>query len=280
MIIRCWGSRGSIAVSGKQYLKYGGDTACVEVRSVNNDLIIIDAGTGIRALGNELAKKKDQTIHLLLSHAHWDHLSGFPFFKPIYRKDTTLKIYGPQNTRTSLKRIISKAMTAPYFPIEFEDINARISLLGMGNKKNYYISDIKINTIPLSHPNEGAGYRLEEGGKSFVFLTDNELTYQHPTGLKYDDYVAFSKDADVLFHDSEYTRKEYRHTIKWGHSVYLDTLNLALQANVKVFGLFHHNQDRTDKEVDAILADCRRIVAKRGSKMKCIAVSTGTEVKI
>ncbi|TAN64092.1 MBL fold metallo-hydrolase [bacterium] len=280
MRIRCWGSRGSIAVSGKQYLKYGGDTACIEVRTDAGEIIIIDAGTGIRALGNEIVKSKNQTIHLLLSHAHWDHLSGFPFFKPIYKKDTTLKIYGPQNTRTSLKCIISKAMTAPYFPIEFEDINAKISLLGMGNKKEYDICGVKITTIPISHPNEGAGYRLEENGKSFVFLTDNELTYRHKTGCRYGDYVNFSKNADVLFHDSEYTRQEYKHTRKWGHSVYLDTLSLALEANVKTFGLYHHNQERTDKEVDAMVQDCKRIIAKKGSKMKCFAVATGTEIKL
>ncbi|MBI5491950.1 MAG: MBL fold metallo-hydrolase [Deltaproteobacteria bacterium] len=279
MIIRCWGSRGSIAVSGKEFTKYGGDTTCIEVRSDSGDLIIIDAGTGIRALGSKLIREKRRDINLLLTHAHWDHLSGFPFFKPIYRKDYEIKVYGPQATQVSLKKIISKTMTAPYFPIELEDINARITFLGMGHK-SYSIGSVKIETIPLSHPNQGVGYRLEEDGKSFVFLTDNELNYRHPYGLEYRDYVKFSRGADLLYHDAEYSREEYRETKGWGHSVYLDTVDLALDAGVKALGLFHQNQERSDAGVRKIERECRKIIRERGSKMKCFAVAEGMEVKL
>ena len=182
MLIRCWGSRGSIAVSGKEYLKYGGDTACVEVIGANGDLLILDAGTGIRRLGCDLIKRRSYNINLLLTHAHWDHLSGFPFFKPIYSPKFDIKIYGPQETQASLKRIVSKTMASPYFPVELDAISADISFLGMGNK-NYAIGPLSITTVPISHPNEGVGYRIEENGKSFVFLTDNELKFSHPTGL-------------------------------------------------------------------------------------------------
>ncbi len=279
MIIRCWGSRGSIAVSGKEFTKYGGDTTCLEVRSNSGDLIIIDAGTGIRGLGNKLIREKRRDINLLLTHAHWDHLAGFPFFKPIYRKDFEIKIYGPQSTQVSLKKIISKTMTAPYFPIELEDINAKINFLGMG-LKNYSIGSVKIHTIPLSHPNQGVGYRLEEDGKSFVFLTDNELNYRHPYGLEYADYVKFAKGADALYHDAEYRREEYRETKGWGHSMYIDTVELALDAGVKTLGLFHQNQERTDAEVKKIERECLKIIKSRGSKMKCFAVGEGMEIKL
>lgn len=279
MIVRCWGARGSIAVSGKEFNKFGGDTACIEVRSNAGDIIVIDAGTGIRGLGNTLVREGAKNINLLLTHAHWDHLSGFPFFKPIYRKDTEIKIFGPQPTQDSLKSIISKTMTSPYFPIELEDINAKISFLGMGHN-NYSIGGVKISTVPLSHPNQGVGYRLEEDGKSFVFLTDNELSYHHPIGLLYEAYVKFAKDADLMFHDAEYSREEYKETVGWGHSVYLDTLNLALDANVKALGLFHHNQERTDAEVEKIEAECQRIAAEKGSKMRVFAVATGMEIKL
>lgn len=280
MKIKCWGSRGSIAVSGCEYLKYGGDTTCIEVESRSGDLIIIDAGTGIRSLGNRLANESSRRINLLLTHAHWDHLSGFPFFKPIYRKGGEIKIHGPQNTQDSLKRIISKTMTAPYFPIEFEDINADISFLNMKHK-DYSIGSVKINTIPISHPNQGVGYRLEEDGKSFVFLTDNELTFHHPFGLKYDDYVKFSIGADLLFHDAEYTREEYEaQTRGWGHTVFLDTLQLALDANAKRLGLFHQNQDRTDSQVDAMVAECNSIIKKQGSSLDCFAVAAGAEFEL
>lgn len=279
MLIRCWGSRGSIAISGKDFIKYGGDTTCIEVVSNAGDLIIIDAGTGIRLLGNRLMREKTRKINLLLTHAHWDHLSGFPFFKPIYHKESVIKVYGPQTTQDSLKKIISKTMSSPYFPIELEDINADIEFLGMGTK-DYKIGSVKIQTIPLSHPNQGVGYRLEEDGKSFVFLTDNELTYRHPKGLEYDDYLKFAKGADVLFHDSEYSREEYKETRGWGHSVYLDTLKLAIDAGVKSFGLFHHNQDRTDSEVDKIVTECRAVINTSGAKLDCFGVAAGMEIKL
>ncbi len=276
MKIRCWGSRGSIAVSGCDYIKYGGDTTCIEVQAASGDLIIIDAGTGIRLLGNRLLGESPSRINLLLTHAHWDHLSGFPFFKPIYRKGSEIRIHGPQTTQDSLKRIISKTMTAPNFPIEFEDINADISFLNMKHK-DYVIGSVSINTVPISHPNQGVGYRLEENGKSFVFLTDNELTFHHPFGLGYEDYVKFCKGADVLFHDAEYKREEYEtQTRGWGHSVFLDTLKLALDAGVKSLGLFHQNQDRTDAQVDEMVEECRRLIKKNGSALECFAVASGT----
>ena len=279
MLIRCWGSRGSISVSGKEYLKYGGDTTCVEVESDSGDLIILDAGTGIRVLGNRLVNEEKRYVNLLLTHAHWDHLSGFPFFKPIYNKNFILKVFGPQNTQDSLKNIISKTMKSPYFPIELEDISADITFLGMGNK-GYTIGSVRITTIPISHPNHGVGYRIEENGKSFVFLTDNELTYRHTTGMTYKDYADFSKGADVLFHDAEYLPEEYKLTEGWGHSVYLDTLSLAIDAGVKAFGLFHHNQDRFDDQVDAMVNDCKRIIVEKGLKMDCFGVATGLTIKI
>lgn len=280
MLIRCWGSRGSITVSGTEYIKYGGDTTCIEVVSDDGDLIIIDAGTGIRRLGNRLvAEGRHGRISLLLTHAHWDHLSGFPFFKPIYMSDSEITIYGPQPTQVSVKSIISKTMSSPYFPIELEDINASITFLGMGNK-DYSIGPVNISTVPLSHPNQGVGYRLEEGGRSFVFLTDNELSYHHPTGLDYNGYVEFASGADLLFHDSEFNREEYRSTEGWGHSVYLDTVKLAMDARVGTLGLFHHNQERTDREVEAIEKECRKVIKENGSGLKCVAVGAGMEFTV
>ncbi len=279
MIIRCWGSRGSIAVSGRQYLKYGGDTTCIEVESDSGEVIVIDAGTGIRALGKKLINSRSLNISLLLTHAHWDHLSGFPFFDPIYRKDSTIRVYGPQTTQNSLKRILSKTMTSPYFPVELDDISANISFLGMGNS-SYSIGGVHISTIPISHPNTGVGYRFAEDGKTFVFLTDNELTYTHPGGLPCREYERFARGADLLYHDAEYRKDEYRKKKGWGHSVYLDTLKLAMDGGVKRLGLFHHNQERTDREIDDMVKDCRAKASARGSKLKCFAVGTGAEVRL
>jgi len=279
MLIRCWGSRGSIAVSGRECLKYGGDTTCLEVVSGSGDLIIIDAGTGIRALGNELVKNGRRRMNIILTHPHWDHLSGFPFFKPLYRKQSDIHVRGPRTTRDSVMNIVSKTMSPPYFPVELEDINADISFHSTG-PESFEIGGVKIRSIPLNHTNRGVGYRLEEGGRSFVFLTDNELSHPHPDGLKREDYERFSEGADLLFHDAEFTPEDYRRKKGWGHSVYVETVELALKAGVKKLGLFHHNQDRTDGEIDAIVKDCKKIITKRSSKLKCLAVATGTEIKL
>ncbi|MBI5598901.1 MAG: MBL fold metallo-hydrolase [Deltaproteobacteria bacterium] len=279
MLIRTWGSRGSIPVSGREYLKYGGDTSCVEVVTDAGDLIIIDAGTGLRRLGSRCVAEGISRINLLITHSHWDHLCGFPFFRPLYRKGSDIRVMGPRTGQGSLKKIISKTMSHPFFPVELKDIRARIRFISTGTRA-FEIGGVRIKGIPLNHTNRGVGYRLEEGGRSFVFLTDNELGHRHPHGRGYDDYVRFAEGAEVLFHDAEFTPGDYARVKGWGHSVYLDSLRLALDAGVKKLGLFHHNQDRTDKEIDGIVRECRGIIAKRRSRLKCFAVATGTEIKI
>ena len=277
MLIRSWGSRGSIAVSGFDYLKYGGDTTCIEIKSDSGDLIIIDAGTGIRNLGNNLSVKSCGKIHMLLTHAHWDHLSGFPFFKPIYNKKCVIEVWGPQTTQDSVRNIVGKTMEPPYFPIDLDYIHADIDFFDMKGD-HLTIGSVQITAIPLNHTNQGAGYKFEEGGKSFVFLTDNELFHAHPGGSTRDEFVEFCRDVDILFHDAEYTPEDYKKTKGWGHSRYTDAIDLGLEAGVHTLGLFHHNQDRTDKEVDAIEKDCKRILKEKKATMRDFAVATGTEI--
>ncbi len=279
MKIHCWGSRGSVAVSGKEFLKYGGDTTCVEVMGGDNELIIIDAGTGIRALGNRLLTEECRDINLLITHSHWDHLSGFPFFAPLYEEKCRINVYGPRPTQASLRKIVSKTMGAPYFPIEFEDIKAEISF-PITVEEAYDIGSIKVRTIPLRHPSKCVGYRLEEDGRAFVFMTDNEIERDYSNGLCYEDYVNFASGADLLFHDAEYSMEEYAKTKGWGHSAYLHTVRFAMDAGVKALGLFHHNQDRTDEEIDAIVRECREFIAAEGSAMECFAVAMGYETTL
>ncbi len=279
MIIKCWGARGSIPVSGKEYIKYGGSTTCVEVRTKNNEVIIIDAGSGIRKLGHELLKGNKHEYNMIFTHAHWDHLLGFPFFQPIYAKGTRIKMYGYPFAQKSAKELIKMSMTPPYFPVNFEDIKAEISY-HEALKEKLHIDSVTVIPIPLSHPNGGFGYKFIEDDKSFIFLTDNELTFKHPGGRDYKDYVEFSSGADLLMHDSEYTEEDYKIKKEWGHSVYKDALKLAVEADVKQFGLFHHNQERTDKELDEIVKDCQKIIKKEKSKLKCFAVYEGMQIKL
>jgi phosphoribosyl 1,2-cyclic phosphodiesterase len=279
MLIKCWGARGSLPVSGPEFDKYGGNTTCLEIRSSEGDVLVVDAGTGIRKLGNQLAKEKVKDINMIFTHAHWDHIMGFPFFMPIYNKDTNIKICGCSCAQESISNLVARTMEQPFFPINYDQLASNIEFAGECQLK-FNIGSIQIETIILNHPQNGLGYKFTEGGKSFVFLTDNELSFKHPNGLEFDDYLRFSDGADFLIHDSEYRASEYSFTRGWGHSLYTDALELALKANVRKFGLFHHNVDRTDDVQDEILEDCKRIIKERGSKLECIGTNQYFQVEL
>lgn len=279
MFIKCWGSRGSIPVSGKEYLKYGGDTTCMEIRSEDDDLITVDAGTGIRRLGIELTEKKHHSFDMLFTHAHWDHLMGFPFFSPVYNDIFNIRMQGCPFAQEFIRKMLGKVMSPPNFPVEYSEVKARISYTP-DCPLNFNIGPISIKPVALSHPNRGSGYKFTENGKDFVFLTDNELGYQHRGGLLFDDYLEFCKGADLLIHDAEYTAEEYKSVVQWGHSLYTDALELAIKAGVKRFGLFHLNQSRTDEQVDRIVDHCRQIISERSADLECFAVGTDMSFRV
>ncbi|MDP1991484.1 MAG: MBL fold metallo-hydrolase [Syntrophales bacterium] len=275
MLIRCWGARGSIAVSGKDYLRYGGDTPCIEIRTKDDQIVIIDSGSGIRRLGNRLLAEARLDFAMIFTHAHWDHIMGFPFFKPIYLGETRIMMYGCPFFQESVREMISRIMTPPNFPVSYDDIKAEITYQE-SCEETFTVGSLTVTPIPISHPNQGRGYRFEEDGKAFVFLTDNELSYRHPGGMAFEDYCAFVKGADLLVHDAEYRPEDYPQTRTWGHSVFKDALRLALCSGVSRFGLFHHNQDRTDRDVDEMVEECRQIAA--GRSLECFAVHQDMEI--
>lgn len=272
MRIKCWGSRGSIPVCGAEYLKYGGDTTCLEIRSESGEIIIVDAGTGIRRLGNHLMQENSLQYHFIFTHAHWDHLMGFPFFKPLYAKDAELLMHRCPFQKTFVETMLSKVMTPPNFPIRYSDVRAKIEY-ELACPSRFDIGSVTVIPIPISHPNSGSGYMFVENDKKFVFLTDNELGHVHPKGLKFEAYRDFCQGADLLIHDAEYTPEEYRTTIEWGHSVYTDVLRLGVQADVKQLGLFHINQERTDPQMDILVADSIQRLRDQGSSINCFAVA-------
>ena len=279
MMIRCWGARGSIPVSGPEYLKYGGDTTCLEIRTAEDDIIIVDAGSGIRRLGNRLLAEGRFEYHLVFTHSHWDHILGFPFFKPIYRRETVIHMCGCPFNKGSVRDMIAKVMASPNFPVDYSKVQARISYLE-SCRSAFAVRSLTVDPVPASHPDSGVGYKFAENGKTFVFLTDNELTYRHPGGLDFADYVRFAAGADLLFHDSEFTEEEYRTMKTWGHSTYRAALQLALDAGVKKFGLFHHNQERADAALDEIVEKCRRMARAQESSLECFAVQEGMEIRL
>ena len=170
-------------------------------------------------------------------------------------------------------------MRPPFFPVRLEDVLANLSFHG-ACKKPFTIDSLSITPIPLSHPNRGLGYKFRENRSTFIFLTDNELDCQHPGGLAFLEYVDFCRNADLLVHDAEFTEIEYKKTKGWGHSTVNDALRLAMNADVKRLGLFHHNQERTDGRVDEIVEECRRIVRLKKSSLKVFAVAAGSEIEI
>jgi phosphoribosyl 1,2-cyclic phosphodiesterase len=271
MKIKCWGTRGSIPVSGKEYIKYGGDTTCLEIRTKSDDIIIVDAGTGIRRLGNQLLKEGRLEYNLIFTHAHWDHLMGFPFFKPVYRNDTEITAYRCPFPGKYVENMISKTLSPPNFPVKYSDVSAKISYKE-GCPSEFEIGSVSVTSIRLSHPNGGSGYRFEEDGKSFVFLTDNELGFLHPGGLEVEDYLEFCEGADLLFHDAEYTPEEYSSTVEWGHSTYPSAIKLGVDAGAKKLGLFHMSQDRTDDQVDQIVEKCHEIIEQESYDIECVAI--------
>lgn len=273
MYIKSWGSRGSIPVSGPEYNKYGGDTTCLEIRTKSGHIIIVDAGTGIRRLGARLVEEERSAYHFLFTHAHWDHIMGFPHFKPLHVPGAELRIHMPPHHTDPVEDMLARIMSPPYFPMELSEIAADIQYRKT-TPDTFEIGSMAITPIPLSHPNRGSGYKFVEDGKTFVFLTDNELGHIHPGGLPPEEYQRFAAGADLLFHDAEYTLKEYESCNKWGHSAFAHVIKLAAGARVGRLGLFHHNEDRTDRELDAIVRDCNHLFSKKKLALECLAVGS------
>ena len=279
MFIRCWGSRGSIPVSGKSYLKYGGDTTCIEIRARSGDIIVVDAGTGIRRCGNHLESEGHLNYNFIFTHAHWDHIMGFPFFKPLHAAGNHIHLHGCPFDTHYVKRILSQVMGKPHFPVAYADIQARITYEPFCPQK-FEIGSVTVEPIAISHPNGGSGYKFTEDGKRFVFLTDNELGHTHPGGHPYETYAEFVSGADLLIHDAEYTPEEYHQFKKWGHSVFTDAVKLAIESDCKMLGLFHLNQERTDSEMDRIVVEARKQIAAGNHPIECFGVSSDWQMTL
>ncbi len=273
MKIEFWGTRGSIAAPGWNTVRYGGNTPCVSVRLEDGTVIILDAGTGLRRLGNALMREQPVSAHLLLSHCHWDHIQGFPFFAPAYVAATHLVIYAYPAANRKISKTMTDQMEGAYFPVDFSALNAAIQFVDL-DRQELDVGSSRIRLVESNHPGGGVGFRIQDGPRSFVYLTDNEL------GQGAHRFVEFCQGASLLVHDAQYTPEELLAHRGWGHSSYLEVLDLARRAGVARVALFHHDPERSDEDVDALVASCHTEMARQGDAFECFAAGEGMAVAL
>ena len=298
MKITFWGTRGSVPTPGERTVRYGGNTPCVEVRLGENNLIILDAGTGIRPLGDKLAAKgQPLNTFLFISHPHWDHIQGFPFFRPAFLPANEITINGGESEKMTLRKMISDLMNKIYFPVHLNELKAKIHFRPVAEEK-FKIYDATVQTIYVNHTAFALGFRITQNGKSLVYISDNEPfdaslermkrnvdpriveKYSKSKGDPNQRVYDFVRDADVLIHDTTYTPEEYQHHVGWGHSHYLFALDVAVQGKVKKLVLFHHDPSHNDAMVDDIFLQVKEEIRSRRVALECVAAAEGMEIEV
>ncbi|MGD0814228.1 MAG: response regulator [Verrucomicrobiota bacterium] len=294
--LRFWGVRGSIPSPGPETVFYGGNTSCVEVR-VGSEIIVLDAGSGLRPLGLALANEfKEHPIHLnlLITHTHWDHIQGFPFFLPAYNPKNKVAIYGYEGATQGLQSILSDQMESPYFPITMHQMPGHIAIHEL-HDLNFNVNQVTVRAHLLNHPGSCTGYRLLTPRGSISYLPDLELDPRlrdlwtsTTTNVPHQErktpppeeaaLIEFMRDSDVLIMDSQYDATEYEKHVGWGHSCMEDTVAFALHANVKRLFLFHHDPEHSDEQVSRMVARARQLAARRGSSLVIEAAREGYEL--
>jgi phosphoribosyl 1,2-cyclic phosphodiesterase len=290
--LRFWGTRGSIPSPGPATVRYGGNTPSIEVRTPSGSLVLLDAGTGIRELGRALISRANGspiTGDIFLTHAHWDHIQGIPFFAPAFQRGNRFTIWGAKSLAASIRRVVKDQMSPVVFPVAFEELAATFDFRELIDER--HASDgFDVRAFPVRHPGGALGYRFAaraEGesthGAAFVYISDNEIRAgdSSPSNDRWRaKLVEFIRGARVLIHDATYTEDEYESHRGWGHSTYGDAVALALESGVETLVLFHHSPDRSDDELDARLAECRASTARSGRTLRIVAAAEGMELDV
>lgn len=288
MELKFWGIRGSIAVPGKDTVIYGGNTPCIEVREGNN-LVILDAGTGIRELGRCLASngKINKDVQLLISHTHWDHLLGLPFFKPLFDNGYSVHIYLSCESEANIEEVIDALMHPYFFPVGKEVFSARVTYNSVDPDIPLHFGEVQVESFRVNHSKGTLAYKLKHKGKTVVYMTDNEIRYEDTLSgtIEYERLyeqnsgaIEFCRGCDYLIHDSMYTLENYSDKRGWGHSNNHALALFSRLAEVKNLVLFHYDPDYSDAVVDEMLKNTRSILD--GSNINCIAAMEGLEIHI
>ena len=249
-----WGVRGTLPVTGKNSLKYGGNTSCVTVTLPNSELFVFDSGSGIKNMSQAMMRNKDdREINLFISHAHWDHINAFPFISQLYISGQSVNVYGPKNRDISVKQMLIGQMDSIYFPVTADEFKANVSYVDL-REEQLQVGAATIKTLLLNHPGNCLGYRLEYGGTSICYITDNEIPFEtdpHYSQNEIDRLTKFIQNSDVLITDTTYFDEEYLDgKVGWGHSSVSRVVDIAHAAQVKNLYLFHHDPDQLDSDIE------------------------------
>lgn len=277
-----WGTRGTLSVPGKKSVIYGGNTNCLTLNIAHKYLFIFDAGSGLKSLSDEIIKnyKHPLSAHIFITHPHWDHINGFPFFVPFYMQGNEFDIYGTGSIDMSLEKILANQMNSVYFPVTTTQFAAKQRYHEL-NEESFTIGEVKIQTILLNHPGRCLGYRVEYRNKVFCYITDNELYLknspyfnQHQENL----LIKFIQHADLLAIDATYSDEVYPSKVNWGHSCVSRAIEVAHTAQVKRVYLHHHDPDQSDKDIKDKIQKAKTLLKNLHSKTRCLSVQEGDKI--
>lgn len=283
--VKFWGTRGSIATPGMSTVRYGGNTSCVEVR-YGKTLLLLDCGTGARELGISLTREYQNTplhAHILVSHSHWDHIQGFPFFTPAYASGNRVTLYSLRGADKSLEKVFTGQMDASYFPVAVSDMMSHLEFVELEGP--FSVGGASISHIFLNHPGLAVGFRIDFHGKSLVYITDHEsfsrMSGENDYNHKLDRAITeFARGADLYIREAQYTDEEYPHKKGWGHSTWSDALGCAHKAGVRSLALFHHDPLHDDQMMDRIDQDCRAEMQRQGMAFSFVIASDYLELTV
>jgi phosphoribosyl 1,2-cyclic phosphodiesterase len=257
MRVTIWGSRGSLASAGPDTIRYGGNTACVQVDGADGAVLVLDAGTGIRRAGLGLAGD-GRPVHVLLTHLHMDHVQGLGFFRPLFEAGREIHIWGPPSTTQNLRARLTRYLSPPLFPVRIRDVPSRVELHDVPPRP-WSVGAFVITAAGVIHPGPTVGYRIEADGARIAYVPDHEPALGGPltTPIWLSGYV-LAREVDLLLHDGQYTDEEYRHRVGWGHSSIKQAVQLADLAGARNLTLIHHDPDHSDEVIDDIVAEASR----------------------
>jgi phosphoribosyl 1,2-cyclic phosphodiesterase len=279
MKITFYGVRGSIPSPGPDTCRYGGNTSCVHIETASGQDVVLDAGTGIRSLGKRLIEK-DGIINILLSHGHWDHIQGYPFFKPIYQPDRQIRVYTSAIDHHGQLCSLFDQIDGANFPVKASDLPSRSVCLTENVESELARQNICVSRMPINHPGGGYAYRIEDDGTSCAYVTDNELEPPGKLSTRYDQWVKFCHGVDVLIHDAQYLPSDMPHKHGWGHSLVSQVRQLAVDAEAGCLVMFHHDPDRTDTEIDFIQKDNEHFFYGRRTPSISLCAAEHMQIKL